>query len=349
MGYNKITLYGGQTCDYLHVQKNDTNIDNFQYVDVEPIEWNENTLLSAKFNGNLVAGNSSLLEQITGYEVRRRKGANSYTEYIGKIKGSPEAGATNYMIDYLVENKMDYTYYLYPSSSSSESDSGIILSPNVSDEVKTNWGYWSLLVVDETDEENVFYLNKMFKFELNLTIDDMNNNAVVNVIQNFTKYPTIQHGTSNYWSNSLTALCGFISCNDDEYIQTPNMIRELKSLTSDTRRKFLKDIDGNVYEVDIIAPINISTMNETLEKVKSVKISWAEIGEVDGISVINNPNKTSTNWLLTENGEAIQYIDYIWDEHYKWDNSYRWTENNNLLDTSTTNIGRSISKQEGVD
>ena len=76
MGYNKITLYGGQTCDYLHVQKNDTNIDNFQYVDVEPIEWNENTLLSAKFNGNLVAGNSSLLEQITGYEVRRRKGAN---------------------------------------------------------------------------------------------------------------------------------------------------------------------------------------------------------------------------------------------------------------------------------
>ena len=349
MGYNKITLHGGQICDYLHVQKNDTNIDDFQYVNVEPAEWDENTLLSAKFNSNLVAGNSSLLEAITGYEVRRRKGANSYTEYVGRIKGNTEAGATNYMIDYLVENKMDYTYYLYPNSESSESDSGIILSPNVSDEVKTNWGHWSLLVVDESDEENVFYLDKMFKFELNLATDDMSNNAVVNIIQNFTKYPIIQHGTSNYWSNSLTALCGFISCNDDEYIQTPNMIRELKSLTSDTRRKFLKDIDGNVYEVDITAPINISTMDDTIERVKSVKISWTEIGEVDGISVINNPDKPSTNWLLTETGEVIPYVEYVWDEHYKWDNSFRWTERNDLLNVSTTNTGRDITEQKGDD
>ena len=349
MGYNKITLHGGQICDYLYVQKNNTNIDDFQYVNVEPTVWNENTLLNAKFNGNLVAGNSSILEAISGYEIRRRKGANSYTEYIGRIKSDVEAGATNYMIDYLVENNMDYTYYLYPNSKTPKSDSGIILSPNVSDEIKTDWAHWSLLVVDESDEENVFYLDKMFKFELNLATDDMNNNAVVNIIQNFTKYPTVQYGTSNYWSSSLTALCGFISCNDTEYVQTPNMIKELKSLTSDTRRKFLKDIEGNVYEVKITAPINISTMDDTLQKVKSVKISWTEVGEVDGISVINNPNKSSTNWLLTETGKVVPYVEYIWGEHYRWDNSYRWTEQDNNLAVTTTNAGRLINNEKGDD
>ena len=129
-----------------------------------------------------------------------------------------------------------------------------MLSPSITETVKTNWKYWSLLIVDETEEENVFYLNKLFKFELNLTVDDMNNNASISVMQNFTKYPTIQYGTANYWSGSLSALCGFISCDDVNYIQTPSMINELKSLTSDTRRKFLKDMDGkNGFHQNILA------------------------------------------------------------------------------------------------
>ena len=80
----------------------------------------------------------------------------------------------------------------------------------------------------------------------NQTTDAMSNNAVVSVLQNFTKYPTVQYGTANYWSGGLSALCGYVSCVDGNYIQTPNMIEELKKLTSDTRRKFLKDIDGKI-------------------------------------------------------------------------------------------------------
>ena len=88
-------------------------------------------------------------------------------------------------------------------------------------------------------------------------------------------------------------------------------------------------------------------MKCSLERVKSVKISWTEIGEVDGISIINNPDKPSTNWLLTETGEVIPYVEYVWDEHYKWDNSFRWTERNVLLSVSTTNTGRDITEQKG--
>ena len=175
----------------------------------------------------------------------------------------------------------------------------------------------------------------------------MTNNATVTVTQNFTRYPTVQFGTANYWSSSLTALCGLLSCNDYDYIQTPSMIKELKELTSDTRRKFLKDIDGNVWEVKITGAIDISTDESTLDRIKSVKIAWTEVGDASGISIINNPNSKIVDWILTETGEAIPYIDYEWNEHYRWDDSYRWTSNNKLLDVDISNKGRDLFAKDG--
>lgn len=294
----------------------------------------------------LSAGDTGLTNNIIGYEIRRKNGASSYTEYVATIKDSLEdMKAKKYVIDYMAANNSDYTYYLFPISSSS--NNGIILSPSVTDEINTDWGYWSLLVVDETDEENVFYLNKMFKFELNLQTGERNNNAVVSVIQNFTKYPTVQYGMSNYWSSDLTSLCGFISCNDVDYVQTPNMIEELKALTSDTRRKFLKDIDGNVWEVKITAPISISTDDSTSQRVKTVKVSWTEVGDASGISIINNPDTPSTSWILTETGEVLPYLDYVWDEHYRWNNDYKWTAKEDALGIKLSNMSREFDIKEG--
>lgn len=345
MGYTNIKLYGGQICDYLYLQKTPVNNSNFKYIDSEPQIWDENTLLLSNFNNNLVAGNSSLTDSIVGYEVRRKRGSASHTEYVGKIGESGVLNNKKFVIDYAVVNNSEYTYYLYPSSE--KSGSGVVLSPMITDEVKPDWSYWTLLVVDETEEDNVFYLNKMFKFELNLTEDDMNNNASVTITQNFTKYPTIQYGTSNYWSGSLSSLCGFISCDDVEYVQTPNMINELKALTSDTRRKFLKNTDGDIWEVKVSAPINISTEPNIVPSVKAVKISWCEIGDASNISIINNPNIPSVRWVLTDTGESVPYVEYIWDEHYRWDNSYKWTAKEDLLETDISNMGRDLFSKDG--
>lgn len=338
MGYNKIFLYGNQTCDYLRIQNTKVNSDNVGYVNAESNQWDDDTLLSATFDNNLVAGDSSLTDNIIGYEIRRKRGSNPYTEYVGTITSPPDGSPANkYIIDYMVKNNSDYIYYLFPATTIS--GSGVVLSPSITEEVRTDWGYWSLLVVDETDEENVFYLSKLFKFELNLQTGERNNNAVVSVVQNFTKYPTIQYGTSNYWSCELTSLCGLVSCST-EYIQTPNMIEELKALTSDTRRKFLKDIDGNVWEVKITSPISITTEDGTAERVKTAKVAWTEVGDAEGVSIINNPNTPSTSWVLTETGEVVPYVDYVWDDDSLWDNAERWTAREDILETRLSNMGR---------
>lgn len=346
MGYNKITLYGKQICDYLYIQNKEVDPSRFSYVDSEPEGWQDNTSLFARFDGNLVAGDSSLTESIVGYEVRRKRGIDAHTEYVGTIGAAKDSkDVTKFMIDYMIANNNDYTYYLYPATSNDKKE--IALPPSITDEVKADWGYWSLMIVDETDEENVFYLNKLFKFELNIATEDMTNNAVISVIQNFTKYPTIQYGMSNYWSGGLSALCGFISCPYDEYVQTPNMIEELKQLTSDTRRKFLKDLDGNVWEVKITSPIVVTNDDTTVQNIKSVKVGWTEVGDAKGISVINDPSKPTTNWILTETGEVVPYIEYIWGEQYKWDNSYMWTAKDDALAESEANMGRDLYNKGG--
>ena len=87
MGYSKITLGGNQVCDYLYVSKSQIAQSQFQYIDTEPDEWDSNTLMLAKFNeGDMSAGNSSLTENIKGYEIRRKSGTDLYTEYVGTVK-----------------------------------------------------------------------------------------------------------------------------------------------------------------------------------------------------------------------------------------------------------------------
>ena len=342
MAYNKITLYGEQICDYIYIQTDALESGAFSFVDDEPSSWGENTTLYANFNNKesrLAAGDSAVIGAITGYEVYRKKYNEPNAEYIGTIQKT-DKNINDIMIDYAVKNGVEYTYYLFPNTEATES--GTPLSPLVTKQLAIDVPYWSLFIVDETDEENIFYLDKMFKFELNLQVDDMTNNTQVSISQNFTKYPTIQYGASNYWSGSLSSLCGFIAANDVDYIQTVNMIDELKSIASDTRRKFLKDTSGNLWEVNVSAPINISTANMALQDVKTWKFSWIEVGDTKGVSIINNPTKSTKDWVLTESGEALPYFTYVWDKQYIWDKSYMWTANDNINNTQNNNMGRNI-------
>ena len=342
LAYNKIILYGEQTCDYLYIQNDAPDNDEFSKVDSEPSGWSDSTSLFANFNDKnrlLSAGDSDVIGNIVGYKIYRQKYNESHAEYINTVRKSDGEG-NDLTIDYSARNKVDYTYYLYPNAE--QSASGVALHPLVTKQLAMNCPYWSLLIVDETEDENIFYLDKLFKFELNLEVGDMTNNAQISVTNNFTKHPTVQYGASNYWSGSLSALCGFISCNNIDYVQNENMINELKQLSSDTRRKFLKDIDGNLWEVNVSAPINIITDNTASKAVKSWSFSWVEVNDADNVSIVNNPNKPTKEWVLTDDGILLPHFTYQWGEQYKWDNSYIWTAHEDIYANQDSNLGRDI-------
>lgn len=344
MAYNKIILYGEQTCDYIYIQTDDPSAEAFSHVNDEPTDWKSTTSLYANFNdekSRLAAGDSAVIGAINGYEIYRRKYNESNAKYVGTIRKHDSENANDFMMDYAVKNGVEYTYYLFPNLETTET--GTVLSPFITKQLAIDAPYWSLFIVDETEEDNVFYLDKMFKFELNLQVENMTNNTQVSIVQNFTKYPTVQYGASNYWSGSLSSLCGFIAANNIDYIESTNMIEELKSIASDTRRKFLKDISGNLWEVNVAAPINISIENTSLQDVKTLMFSWVEVGDATDVSIVNNPTKPTKDWVLTETGEAIPYFTYVWGEKYIWDKSYMWTANSNV-DIQDSNLGRGITE-----
>ena len=337
-------MYGEQICDYIYIQDNAPSEDEFSHVDEEPTEWKNTTTLYANFSNKerrLDAGDSEVIGSIEGYQIFRRKYNESYMEYMGVVQKS-DKNVDDFIIDYSARNGVDYVYYLYPHIE--RTPNGTNLAPLVTEQRKLDSPYWSLFVVDDSENENIFYLDKMFKFEFNLQINEMSNNAQITTTHNFTKYPTVQYGASNYWSGSLTALCGFLASNCADYVQTPNMIEELKSLTSDTRRKFLKDVEGNLWEVDIAAPISIGTEITALKELKTLHLSWVETGDASKAIITNNPNKSSVGWVLTESGEAVPYFKYEWGDQYRWDDSYYWTGSDDIYKVQNSNLGRNIKE-----
>ena len=328
MAYNKIILYGNQKIDYLCVEstKIDKTDDRFQGLSSPEPTWGVNTVLLARFNKDLVAGNADLGDSLKDFTIYRKKKNSNFVEYVKTI-GKDD----NFLVDYKITNNSEYVYYMYPSSDDET------LPAIESNSVKPNFDYWSLMVVDETDKQNEYTLGKLFKFELNLEKGAINNNTEINVVKNFTPYPHIQKGNSNYWSGELSSLIGFVSCKD-EYVQTPNMIEELKALSLDGRRKFLRDIEGHIFEVDIVSPVNIDFL-ENLENVKRVNINWAEIGSVDGISITNPPQMTT--WILTNTGTPLRYEDYVWCDSAIWNDDQYWTENIELENIESS-LGRNI-------
>ena len=92
MGYNKLILYGNQICDYVYVQAN--NSTSFPTIESQPPDrWQKDTLFSSKFNNeSLAAGDVDIQVRITGYEIRRQKGASAFNEYVGTITNEEGKG-----------------------------------------------------------------------------------------------------------------------------------------------------------------------------------------------------------------------------------------------------------------
>lgn len=332
MGYNLVQLKTGQKCDYLALKKT-------EFQDLDTVSMSEEPVFGidyyfvARFNDNLSAGDEQVTSSLKGCQIRRVSGSNINSEYVATIPQTPNANT--FVIDYAATNNTDYTYYLFPQSI----DGKVEYAPLVSEQITTDWSKWSLFVVDNTEEDNVYTLAETFIFELNITSGDIQNNTDVKVIKNFTAYPKIIASNSNYWSGSLSSLAGYMTSSTDEYVQTPDMTRALKSLTTDPRKKFLKDIEGNIFEIKVTG-VGVKNHDNLTLQLKEKQIEWVETGDAQHISITNNPDASNHAWVLTEDGEALETVSYEWFNDAHWDMNMLWTQNK---ETDVAVLGRTIN------
>lgn len=142
-----------------------------------------------------------------------------------------------------------------------------------------------MLVCSTTNVENTYSMSKAYVFDLDFSSRTMSNNTGYNVLENFTPYAKIQNSNSNYWTGTISSLLGNIPC-DDNYTDTVQQMNEIKSLSSDTNTKILKDRKGNIWMVRISAPVNEQIIDQYVEQAVNITLTWMEVGSMDGVSVI---------------------------------------------------------------
>lgn len=272
--WNSISMSGDVYGRYIWIKENGVtqqDVDNLMNINSVPT-WDNDTLLLALFNNDLLAGNIKSDAPVTNWIVYSNEIGSSFLKPIVTVDAP-----VNSFVDYSVRNMTGVIYYVFPVFGDKI---GASASSNVA---IPNWWDWFLIVCDEV-EENVYHQIKTYRFDLDVSTGSMNNNTSFNELQNFTKYAKIQNSTSNYWSGTLSAFIGNCAVT---YKDTVEQMEELKSLSTDGKDKFLKDRKGNLWKVRLNSAVSQNITDEYVEQAVVVTLGWAEIGDATHSVIIN--------------------------------------------------------------
>lgn len=248
-------------------------------------EWDVNTLFSIDYSTYLAGGNIDGNPQtIESWTVYRQKGDTPSLENPITFDGSARG-----FTDYSAVNNTDYTYYIYPSFE------GSLGSPMVTDKIRTDFPCWTLYLVDETDTEGTFKLQKAYDFMLNFETPTITNNTGANVVTTFSRYQRVRKNTVNCLSGSLASLMGYYDPStidpDDPmsngYVETADRLNEMFALSANvTNRKFLRDLQGRLMEVELTGAITAQQQNYNGQIVSSGQVNWMEIADASNVIIL---------------------------------------------------------------
>ena len=279
MAIDTIIISGAQICDYLWVLNRKLNASEIAFVNDyanEP-EWTIDTELLVTFNESLMAGNiTTATSTPTSWEIYRQQVGDDNLVLAANVDEN-----TKSFIDYNVCNNSKYIYKLFATTSS------YITAPITSKQIATEWQTWSLFDVDPTDTDGTFTLHEIFLFGVDLVGGQMPNNIQVAQYTNFTEFPKVHKAASNFYSGALTALLGQIDCDTGEYSEDGySKEAALKKFSTNPRRKFLKDIRGHIWEVEITS-LAFTTRDGYIGQPYDVQIGWLEKASADDLIITN--------------------------------------------------------------
>ena len=276
MGINSVRISGKVVCDYLWCTNRMLTQEERELVsnpENEP-NWTKDTALLVTFNETLLAGNITNGSASPAMRIYRRDVAKDTMELAAVTDGV----ATS-VVDYNIVNNKEYEYVLFAESE------GAITLPITSPKAKTAWRNYCLFDVDDTGVDGRYKMHDCFLFEFNMNSGTMSNNLVAAKYDNFTRYPKFVKASSNYYSSTLSGLIGHLDENG-EYYDSADMLDALSAFTVSTRKKYIKDTKGHIWQGEISAPLQ-ETAWDNFGGVDpyNVSIPWTECGSTKGITI----------------------------------------------------------------
>lgn len=272
----RLELYGAahSRVAYVVIDANGTSYSNNVENQYNP-PVTDDTQFAVFFNNILCAVNLDLNaapERVTFY---RYTGDENIQFPLAKIELG-EAPLPTYLIDLSAANGEAYKYVMYP-----EDDTKVYAGThgyNVYDGGESIEGYVAcemLITSNWSDEYNAYVADRIFYFDFNNKLNPINNNAVVQKNQTFSRFFHIQHGATNVLSGQISSLIGYIDCATGEYVSAFEIEDAIRWLTTDHTVKFYKSARGYVLPVDITSAITFTP--EIGRMASNVGFEWTEI------------------------------------------------------------------------
>lgn len=245
-----------------------TNNAEYPYSSDEPTVWDYLTIMNANLNGNLQAGNISLLgDDIEGIKIKRRK-IDSYDWITLKYIPVDELfeSTTFSFNDYLNQNDTTYEYAFVP------------IINGVEENYITNTIASKFEGVFICDSETIY------KFYNGVQYGSLERVQKIGVLEPFgSKYPVIvSNGMINYSKSSLK---GTILNNDFEnshIIRRKEIVEKRETLLNfftNKKAKILKDWNGNFWLMIIVDSPSVEFINNYGMGISNISANWVEIGD----------------------------------------------------------------------
>lgn len=248
---------------------NITRNTNLDYTTEIPSEWDYDTILDAKFNGNLSGGNSDVLaDQISAIKIKRRvKGTFDWlTLKIIPVNSFEDLVFS--FVDRLNAYGVEYEYAFVPVTSGTEGN--YIINSILSN-------FKGVFIGDAESS---------YKFLYDVSYGSNARNQQVGTFQPLGRqYPVIvANGLLSYESGTVTA-----TILNDDYEDTGTYDRTaivqkktvLKDFLTNRKAKILKDWNGNIWLCIITNNIQMNYKEGTGMGIPQVTFNWTQIGDAD--------------------------------------------------------------------
>lgn len=241
--------------------------------------WDYDTILDAKFNGDLVAGNISyVISQISAIRVKRKR-ADSFdwlTLFEIPISSTEDLYFERY--DRYAANGIKYEYALVPVIGTQE---GYVNKNDITPLFDGCFIY---------EKENGYVT------DLNISKGTITRNKKTNVVTTLSgKYPfVISNGESDYDSGTFTMM--FLPKDGDKEYTTAGAYQyreEIKNFLNNGKPKILKLTDGRIWMVMVVG--SIEEDNSSVENYVNTSFGWVEIGNPESSSDLYNNNFIDVN------------------------------------------------------
>lgn len=279
---SELRLIGPQVCDYLWILSGDVP-DSVLTALMSSAGYtpgfDANTWFLADFTNGLNGGNIQTSEQISTWRVYRLDETSKDFTFVAFV-GEP----IREILDCAAASQHTYVYYVLGANV----DDQIVTQAMISAPVTVCLWDWTLLACEDDTggqylalgKERGYQVTDIFRFSLNVESGSVGNNNTPGLLENFTRYPTVQITPQRYMSGTLSGYLGSVGA-DGAYSDSIAQRDALFALAQTDGTLFLKNRKGDLLRVSISGQITCKTQDATRQQALVCAVPWAETGSAE--------------------------------------------------------------------